>query len=283
VTVVFEVLGKISKRPKPYEFYTAPLLWNDEHVSGKMLEFHLDETADPASRKKAFIERSVDWIVGHFDVGPGTKIGDFGCGPGLYTTPLAQRGAAVTGVDLSERSIAHARQTAREKSLSIDYVLANYLDFATDKRFDLITMIYCDFCVLSPAQRKTLLAKFRTFLAPEGAVLLDVFSVDWFAGIEETQTFEYSQRDGFWSADPHYVFLNRFKYEPEKVFLDKYSIFERSRTREIYNWLQCYDLASLKQEFRDNGFEIVEHFSNVAGDAYQPGSTEIAVVARLLD
>ena len=78
-------------------------------------------------------------------------------------------------------------------------------------------------------------------------------------------------------------FLNRFKYEPERLFLDKYTIFERDRTREIYNWLQCFDLASLRDEFRASGFEIFEHFANVAGDAYEPGSTEIAIVARLLD
>ena len=280
---MFEVLEKINERPKPYEFYTTPLLWNDAHISKKMLAFHLDEAAEPASRNKVFIDRSVAWIVDRFGVKSGTRIGDFGCGPGLYTTPLAARGADVTGVDFSERSIAHARQTARERNLSIDYVLANYLDFATDKRFDLITMIYCDFCVLSPAQRQTLLAKFRTFLAPGGAVLLDVHSVDWFAGVEEQRTFEYSAGDGFWSADPHYVFLNRFKYEAEQLYLDKYTIFERDRTREIYNWLQCFDAASLTREFRANGFEIAEHYANVAGDVYQPGTPEIAVIARLLD
>lgn len=278
---MFDVLEQINKRPKPYEFYTTPLLWNDAYVSQKMLEFHLDETADPASRNQAFVDRSLDCIVRHFEVGPGTKIADFGCGPGLYTTPLAERGAEVTGIDLSERSIAHARQTAAERQLAIDYVLANYLEFSTDKRFDLITMIYCDFCVLSPEQRRTLLTKFRTFVEPGGAILLDVHSVDWFAGVEEQRTYEYSAGDGFWSADPHHVFLNRFKYEQEKLYLDKYTIFERSRTREIYNWLQAFDLASLRHELRDSGFEIVQHFANVAGDPYQPGSTEIAIVARL--
>lgn len=280
---MFEVLEKINRRPQPFEFYTTPLLWNDEYISQKMLEFHLDETADPASRNKAFVDRSVAWLIEHFDIEAGTAIGDFGCGPGLYAAPLAARGAEVTGVDLSERSIACARRTAADRGLSIDYELANYLDFSTDKRFGLITMIYCDYCVLSPEQRRTLLARFRTFLESGGAVLLDVQSVDWFAGVAEQRTYEYLPGDGFWSAQPHHVFLNRFKYEPEKLFLDKYTIFERDRTREIYNWLQCFDLASLRAEFRASGFEIVEHFANVAGDAYQPGSTEIAIVARLLD
>ncbi|UCD51916.1 MAG: class I SAM-dependent methyltransferase [Phycisphaerales bacterium] len=279
---MFEVLEQINRRPKPFEFYTTPLLWNDEHISKKMLELHLNETADPASRNQAFIDRSVAWIVDHFAVKSGTKIGDFGCGPGLYTTRLAERGARVTGVDLSERSIAHARASAAAKGLSIDYVLANYLDFSTDKRFDLIAMIYCDYCVLSPEQRRTLLAKFRAFLEPDGAVLLDVFSVDWLAGVEEQRTYECSSGEGFWSVDPHYVFLNRFKYEPQRLYLDKYTIFERTRTREIYNWLQAFDLPALQKEFAESGFEIVEHYANVAGDMYQPGATEIAVVARLL-
>jgi 2-polyprenyl-3-methyl-5-hydroxy-6-metoxy-1,4-benzoquinol methylase len=36
-----------------------------------------------------------------------TEIADFGCGPGLYTEKLAERGATVTGIDFSENSIRH--------------------------------------------------------------------------------------------------------------------------------------------------------------------------------
>ena len=79
-----------------------------------------------------------------------TRVCDFGCGPGLWTTRFAERGAAVTGVDFSERSIRHAQNVAAEKNLAIRYVVQDYLDFATDDRFDLITMIHGDFSVLGP-------------------------------------------------------------------------------------------------------------------------------------
>ena len=59
---------------------------------------------------------------------------------------VAEKGASVTGVDFSERSIRYARESAAEKNLDIDYINMNYLDFRTDVQFDLITMIYCDFC-----------------------------------------------------------------------------------------------------------------------------------------
>ena len=78
---MFEELEKINTRPEPFEFYTADELWTDEHTSKQMLSFHLSEDNDISSRNGAFIERSVEWIVSHFNVGAGTKVADFGCGP----------------------------------------------------------------------------------------------------------------------------------------------------------------------------------------------------------
>jgi 2-polyprenyl-3-methyl-5-hydroxy-6-metoxy-1,4-benzoquinol methylase len=117
---MFDELRKINRRPKPFEFYTADALWTDEHISQRMLEYHLNEDVDLASRNRAFVEKSADWIVSHFEVGPGKRICDFGCGPGLYTSRFAETGAEVTGVDFSKRSIDYAKQTAATKSLNID-------------------------------------------------------------------------------------------------------------------------------------------------------------------
>ena len=102
---MFEALEKINARPKLFEFYTASDLWTDEHTSKQMLAFHLDENVDISSRNTEFIDRSVEWICSRFNVAAGTTIADFGCGPGLYATRLARRGAAVTGIDFSKRSI----------------------------------------------------------------------------------------------------------------------------------------------------------------------------------
>ena len=118
-----------------------------------MLAYHLNEEVDLSSRSGAFIDRSVEWIVSNLGVGKGTKIADFGCGPGLYTTPLARVGADVTGIDFSKRSIDHARETAAAEGLSIRYINESYLELKLDDRFDLVSMIMCDFCALSPEQR----------------------------------------------------------------------------------------------------------------------------------
>ncbi|WP_245695212.1 class I SAM-dependent methyltransferase [Desulforhopalus singaporensis] len=245
-----------------------------------MLQYHLNDSIDVSSRNKDFIERSIDWIVSHFTVGSKTSIIDFGCGPGLYTTGLAEKGATVTGIDFSKNSLHHAEQVARRKGLKIDYVHTNYLDFESSYKFDLITMIMCDYCALSPEQRAILLTKFSSLLNPGGAVLLDVYSHTSFNQKEESATYELNQLHGFWSPQDYYCFVNTFKYEREKVTLDKYTIIEQAKTRTVYNWLQHFSTASMQEEFNRNGFEIDEFYANVAGETFTPESAEFAVVAR---
>ena len=279
---MFKEIKELNSRPSPFQFYTADELWTNEHTSKQMLEYHINEAIDVSSRNKIFIERSVEWIVSHFGVDNKTEIADFGCGPGLYTTRLAERGAIVTGIDFSENSLKYAKQAANKKGLKINYVHGNYLDFETLDSFDLITMIMCDFCALSPEQRNNMLSKFNSLLKPDGSVLLDVYSLNSFNQKEESAVYELNQLNGFWSPDDYYCFVNTFKYEKEKVILDKYTIIEESRKRIVYNWLQYFSTESLSEEFEENGFKVDELYSDVAGKTFDPKSTEIAIVAKKL-
>ncbi len=279
---MFKQLEEINTPPEPFQFYTAADLWTNEHTSRQMLRFHLDEGLDVSSRNVAFIDRSVDWIVSRFHIDAGKKIADFGCGPGLYTTRLARRHAVVTGIDFSRRSIQYAQETATSEKLPIRYVNRNYLDFETDERFHLILMIMCDFCALSPAQRKAMLAKFHRLLDPAGSVLLDVYSLNAFSEREEKALYGHDLLDGFWSPDKYYGFLNTFKYEKEKVVLDKYTIIEAKRTRTIYNWLQYFSPEDVEREFAACGFAIENYYADVAGTPFSSQSREFAVIAKKL-
>jgi SAM-dependent methyltransferase len=62
----------------------------------------------------------------------GLDIIDLGCGEGTNTRRLAGMGARMTGVDLSERMIAHAREAEQIRPLGITYKVASY---STDTGF----------------------------------------------------------------------------------------------------------------------------------------------------
>ena len=276
---MFNELKKINTRPKPFEFYTAGDLWTDAYTSKQMLSYHLNEEVDLSSRNADFIDRSVEWIASHFGVGERSRIADFGCGPGLYTTKLAQKQAQVTGIDFSASSIDYARQVAAKNNLSIHYINQDYLEYEAIDRFHLVLMIMCDFCALSPAQRRAMLAKFHSLLVPGGAVLLDVYSLHAFEQREESATCEPNLLDGFWSPNAYYGFLSTFKYGKEKVALDKYTIIEADRTRTIYNWLQYFSPEDLREEITEGGFIVEEVYTDVAGSPFDPSGDEFAIVA----
>jgi len=277
---MFEQLEDINNRPEPFECYTAADLWTDNHTSEQMLAYHLNGDIDMSSRRVEFIDQSVAWIGSHFNVGTSTRIADFGCGPGLYANRLAKLGASVTGIDFSKRSIKHARTVAAEEGLTAAYVSQNYLEFETEDRFDIILMIMCDFCALSPAQRMTMLEKFQALLASGGSVLLDVYSVNAFEQREEAVSYEENLLNGFWSPEKYYGFLNTFKYDDVGVVLDKYTIVEAKRTRTIYNWLQYFSPGSLQSEFEKAGFTQQEFYGNVAGAPFAESASEFAIVGK---
>ncbi|WP_320175609.1 class I SAM-dependent methyltransferase [Maridesulfovibrio sp.] len=277
---MFKELMYINSRPLPFEFYTASDLWTDEHIAKQMLNYHLHPNIDAASRNSSFIAKSSEWIINHFGLTEGKKVADFGCGPGLYTTAFAKAGADVTGIDFSANSLAYAREVARNNDVEINYVNTNYLDFTADNHFDLITMIMCDFCALSPEQRKTMLRKFYALLKPRGSILLDVYSFNAFNKLSEKRVFEPNLMDGFWAEEHYYGFLNTFKYEQKKVMLDKYVIIQQSKVRMIYNWLQYFSPADLEAEIAACGFTGIELLGDVAGSKYQNESNEFAVIIR---
>ena len=276
---MFEELERINIRPKPFEFDTTRELWTDKHTSKEMLLLHLNGETDVASRNTTFIDKSVEWISSYFHVGAGTKIADFGCGPGLYTTRLARKQAEVTGIDFSTRSIEYAQEIAVSENLPIEYINQNYLEYETDRRFDLIIMIFCDFAVLKPSKREKMLSKFHTFLKPGGSILLDLPSLKAFDTREETTIYEVNLMNNFWSPGKYHGFLHTSKYDKEKVILDKYTIIEANQTRVFYNWLQHFSREMIENELKTHGFSINDFFSDVAGSVYDPESEVLAIVA----
>jgi cyclopropane fatty-acyl-phospholipid synthase-like methyltransferase len=245
-----------------------------------MLAFHLNGEIDVSSRRTSFIDNSVTWLKEHFELSEGSRVIDFGCGPGLYTSRLAHLGVEVVGIDFSSRSIEYAQSYAKRENLDVTYIEADYLEFRPTGPFDLITMIMCDFCALSPSQRRTMLEKFEGLLADQGCLLLDVYSLRAFADKQEGLVCEKNQLNGFWSADPYFGFAASFKYDDEKVSLDKYTIVERDRQREIYNWLQYFTPESLEREAHAAGLQVHELYGDVAGNPYAADAAEFAVVMK---
>lgn len=161
-------------RPKPFCTFTTPAMWNDPHISAHMLVNHLDPDSSLTSRSHSFINHSAEWIISLLRLCSGDHVLDLGCGPGLYACRLARKGISMTGIDVSARSLDHARAVAVREGLPATFAQGSYLDFDLDQDFDAAILIYEDYCALSPGQRANLLGRITAPLKNGGHFLFDV-------------------------------------------------------------------------------------------------------------
>lgn len=279
---MYTKLNGATAKTQLWNKYTADKLWTDAHIAKQMISFHLNPEINAASRSFNFIDKSIEWMIEEFDLTEASKVIDFGCGPGLYTHRFKQRGIGnVVGVDFSENSILYAKQQATNDGLDIDYRLANYLSYENAEKYDLITLVMCDFCALNPVQRASLLQKFKSMLKPNGVIALDVFTDNRFRSLQENIALSKNYMGNFWSASDYWCIHSAYGYLDELVWLDKFVVIESENQWEVYNWLQHFTKESLNSELLENGLKIRNFYKNLCGQPYEE-SDEMAVVIEAL-
>lgn len=273
---MYESLLDLSKRPEPFSRYTAKELWTRPHLARQMLNYHLSQDTDLASRRIETIDRVVDWIADQIKL-PGKKLCDLGCGPGMYTERFASRGARVTGVDFSHHSLKYART---EGSGSVRYREADYLSDELPIGFDVITLIYTDLCVLSATQRSRLLGRMHNMLNLGGAIVLDVAGIHSFSQKQETTVIEHNMMGGFWAPGDYVGIQRTYLYPEHDVSLDRYLIVEPAESWQVYNWFQHFTPNRIQNELRQAGFRVEKMTGDLAGAALTPESELIGIIAR---
>lgn len=156
--------------PKPWaEGEKIP--WDDPEFSQRMLREHLSQKHDAASRRKNIIQKHVAWIHGHILGGLPSRILDLGCGPGLYTAPLAGLGHTSHGIDFSPASIDYAVQNA---PAGCTYTLGDIRTTEFGSGYDLVMSIFGEFNVFRPKDAQLILQKSNAALNTGGRLLLEV-------------------------------------------------------------------------------------------------------------
>jgi 2-polyprenyl-6-hydroxyphenyl methylase / 3-demethylubiquinone-9 3-methyltransferase len=99
---------------------------------------------DPTSEFKPLHDINplrLEYIEGRCGGLAGKRVLDVGCGGGILSEAMAARGAAVTGIDLSEKAIGVARLHQLESGAQVEYRLVAVEDLAAQAAgtFDIVT------------------------------------------------------------------------------------------------------------------------------------------------
>lgn len=210
-------------RPKAFQLSDGPF-WDDPHLSSGLLAAHLDPSTPAASRPPAELRSTVDALLTQGLAWQGCRVLDLGCGPGLVATLLAEAGCHVTGVDLSSRSLEHARRDAQARGIDIEYRLEDFRTLREESEYDVVLQSYGELSTLSPGDLHAVLTAVRRSLRPHGHLVADLSTVDNRRHAEPT-TWSVDG-SGFWRPHDHLLLTTHHTYG-DRVWCNQYVVVDR--------------------------------------------------------
>ncbi|CNB80391.1 3-demethylubiquinone-9 3-methyltransferase [Yersinia frederiksenii] len=229
--------------------------WDAPDFSQRMLDNHLSQEHDWASRKLAIIKQQVDWITQQLPAN--ARVLDLGCGPGFYSQLLAQRGFHCTGVDFSPASIEYARQQSLAAGLNIEYQQQDVREYTPAQPFDFIMMTFGEINVFSATEARDLLRHCAQWLTPKGKLLVEVHD---FAEIKRQGLAEPSwQRcpQGLFLANPHLLLTeNIWDEEAQTSSTLFWAIEENGAVTRFGNQMTAWRDAEYQQLLTECGFHL---------------------------
>jgi SAM-dependent methyltransferase len=129
------------------------------------------------NRDESEAEKFVAALVAQLNLPKGLKVLDVACGKGRHAKTLQKLGFDVTGIDLSENSIAYAKQFENEH---LHFVRWDMRQTFRPKHFDWAVNLFSSFGYL-PSDEDNLVAlkAIAANLKPNGIFVLDYMNAEW--------------------------------------------------------------------------------------------------------
>ncbi len=240
--------------------------WDDPGFSERMLEYHLTQEHDLASRRFDIIDRHVDWIHDRLGGKP-SKILDLACGPGLYSSRLARLGHGCRGIDFGPASIRYAKERALKEGVEVDYVLEDVrtADYGDDN--DLVLFVYGEFNVFKPIDIKRVLRKAYDSLKEGGLFIAEPNRYETVRREGTSPASWYSSQGGLFSPKPHLCLMENFWDQEKHVATTRYFIID-AETSDVTlhaSSMVAYTRENLEQILREVGFKDIVLYESLSG------------------
>lgn len=254
--------------PKDWQTWSK-IPWDEPGFSARMLESHLSQEHDWASRTHAVIDAHVAFL--HRLLPANARILDLGCGPGLYTSKLAALGHACTGVDFSPASIGHARNLPGAGSVT--YIQEDIRRFQTDETFDAVLLLFGEINAFSRQDAAAIMRNAARALHPGGVLAIEVHTCDAVREIGHMPAVWHTNDTGLFSEKPHLYLEEHFWNETLAIAMTRYYIADAASggVSEYTALMQAYSETQYAELLADAGLALTLPVSAAdwpAGEAF---------------
>ena len=255
--------------------------WNDPDFSRRMLREHLSQAHDAASRRSIIIDEHVEWIHRLVLNNRSSRVLDLGCGPGLYSSRLAQRGHTCVGLDFGPASIAYARDFAQAQQLACEYQLADVRYAEYGEGYDLAMFVFGEPNVFRPEELQHILRKAHAALNEGGRLLLEVHTPEVVQRLGHQRATWYTLEQGLFSDRPHLVLFESFWDETQAVAIERFYIVdaETGAVTPHASSMQAYTDEQYRYALQIAGFTDITFYPSLIGAPDERQPDLIAIVA----
>jgi SAM-dependent methyltransferase len=205
------------------------------------------------------------------------------CGTGRLTVPMARAGIEMTGVDVADSMLAHAKAKARAAGLKIAFHRQDMRRLRLKRRFSLV---FIPFNSLQNTYRlsdvEKVFAAVRAHLRPGGRFIVDVFnpSIDYMVSARRLQKRKYR----FLSPDGTPVAIDEQCRYDDVHQVNRvtwiYTIGGRRKPPQKLD-MRCFYPEELSALLKYNGFRILRRYGDFKGSPFTSGSPkQICVCTR---
>ncbi len=256
------------------------IAWNDPAFSERMLQEHLSQSHDLATRRTSIVDAHVEFIHTSILGARCTRILDLGCGPGLYAHRLARLGHHCDGIDFGPASLRYATQVSENEGLGCGFVCADLRQADFETGYGLVMMIYGQFNVFRRMDARDLLRRSQGALVPGGRILLEVQTEELLRSAARAAATWYTADRSVFSDRPHLVLNERFWDEPSRSSTERWHVVDLESGVVTRQALSCeaYSVEELSSLLREAGFQSVEAFPILEGSPRE--SPMFAIVAE---
>lgn len=233
----------------------------------------------PVSKRCDFIEE----ILFQHGILSGSKILDTGCGTGSYSIDLAERGYAVTGLDVSEELVSVARRKAEDSPLLLTFEVADILKLSPMLRFEAVLCRGVLNDVIDDESRRKALFSSASSLRSDGVLLLDVR--EWNSTrLRKTKEPVFEKSVETHRGKLNFRSVTRVNDKTRKLITSERFIIEKDGAKSSYEYdfvMRCWTKEELHSNLLEAGFRSIMYFGDYAHDISVGSTDRIVAVASM--
>jgi len=219
--------------------------------------------------------REVDFIERTLTLPPCSTILDLCCGQGRHAVSLAERGYAVTGLDLSTSLLAKAEKEAKGRGVPLHLVYSDMRRIPFTGEFDAVINVFTAFGYLeSDAEDQKVLRQVAKTLKPGGKFLIDIGNREYVIRNYRPQEWTAHEDGTVDLRERRFDFLTGRNHET--IIIVKPDGSRREQRIQV----RMYTLAEMTAMLAKAGLSLEATYGGFQGEEYGLDSRRMILLAR---